>query len=729
MIKISTLWIVNLCLLMMLSPPAWAAEENQIVVSASRAHRTVAEMAQTSWVIESQEIEQQVQGGKELKEILAQLIPGMDVSSQGRTNYGMNMRGRSMMVMIDGVRLNSSRSDSRQLDAIDPFNIAHIEVISGATSLYGGGSTGGLINIVTKKGQAEKQVELQLGGKSGFNSHSDRDENIAAAIGGGNEKASGRLSLSYQRYGGWYDGKGNEVLIDNTQTGLQYSHRIDLMGTGTLNIDEHQQLQLTTQYFNSESDGKHGLWLGENFSAVTGKGTAANRGGLKSDRIPGTERHLINLQYSNTDFWGQDFVAQIFYRDESLTFYPFPTLSKGVVSSISASQQKTDFYGGKLTLNSQPLDSLTLTWGIDAEHESFNANQQFFNLAKAQQSGGMILENAYNVGRYPDYTTTNLAPFMQASYDIDPMFTLSGGVRYQYTENQVDDFIGYAQQQAIANGLATSADAVPGGNTSYNNLLFNAGLLAHLTKRQQAWFNFSQGFEIPDLAKYYGSGSYKLVNGHYQLQDSVNVNDSKLDGIKVNSWELGWRYTGDNLRTQLAAYYSLSDRTISINKTDMTINLEDDKRRIYGMEGALDYFFDNSEWSAGSTFNLIKSQTRVNGSWNKLTVDSASPSKATAYIGWAPGEWNLRLQSQQTFDVSDEKGNRLEGYNTIDFLGSYALAVGKVSFSVENLLDNDYTTLWGQRAPLLYSPTYGSPALYSYKGRGRTFGLNYSVVF
>ena len=26
--------------------------------------------------------------------MLAQLIPGMDVSGQGRTNYGMNMRGR-----------------------------------------------------------------------------------------------------------------------------------------------------------------------------------------------------------------------------------------------------------------------------------------------------------------------------------------------------------------------------------------------------------------------------------------------------------------------------------------------------------------------------------------------------------------------------------------------------------------------------------------------------------
>ena len=578
--KRSHLWVLNPCLLAMLSTSAWAEEqkEEDIVVSASRAHRSVAEMAQTTWVIERAEIEQQVQGGKEIKDVLAQLIPGMDVSSQGRTNYGMNLRGRSMMVMVDGVRLNSSRSDSRQLDSIDPFNIDRIEVISGATSLYGGGSTGGLVNIVTKKGQPETEIEFQTGAKSGFNSHNDHDENVSAAVSGGNDNASGRLSVSYQRYGGWYDGNGDEVIIDNTQTGLQYSDRIDVMGTGTINIDEHQQLQLTTQYYKSESDGKHGLFLGENFAAVTGDAKAYNKDNLNSDRIPGTERHLINLQYSNTDFWGQDLVAQIYYRDESLTYYPFPTLSKGAVTSIGASQQKTDFYGGKLTLNSKPMDDLTLTWGVDADHETFDANQQFFDLSKAAASGGMELDNAYNVGRYPGYSITNLAPFLQASYDIDAI-TLSGGVRYQYTENKVDDFVGYAQQQAIATGKATSADAVPGGKTDYNNFLFNAGILGRLTEQQQLWFNFSQGFEIPDLAKYYGSGTYQLVDGHYRLQNSVNVNDSTLDGIKVNAYELGWRFTGDNLRTQVAAYYSLSDKTITINKSDMTINLEDDKRR------------------------------------------------------------------------------------------------------------------------------------------------------
>lgn len=175
---------------------------------------------------------------------------------------------------------------------------------------------------------------------------------------------------------------------------------------------------------------------------------------------------------------------------------------------------------------------------------------------------------------------------------------------------------------------------MPGGKTDYNNLLFNAGLLAHLAERQQTWVNVSQGFEIPDLAKYYGSGSDQLVNGHYRLQNSVNVNDSKLEGIKVNAYELGWRYTGDNLRTQIAGCYSLPDQTISINKTDMTINVLPDKRRIYGVEGAVDYFFEESDWSTGATFNLIKSETKNSGKWQKLTVDTASPSKATAYVGW-----------------------------------------------------------------------------------------------
>ncbi len=276
----------------------------------------------------------------------------------------------------------------------------------------------------------------------------------------------------------------------------------------------------------------------------------------------------------------------MYYRDESLTFYPFPTLTKGQVSSFSSSQQDTDQYGAKLTLNSQPLAGWDLTWGLDADHETFNANQMFFDLPQSMASGGLHNESIYTTGRYPGYSISNVAPFLQSSYDLNDIFTVSGGVRYQWTENRVDDFVGYAQQQDIANGKARSADAIKGGKTDYDNFLFNAGIVAHLTERQQTWFNFSQGVELPDPGKYYGIGKYgAAVNGHLPLISSVNVDDSPLQGIKVNSYELGWRYTGDNLRTQLAAYYSTSDKTIVVNRTDMTIDVQSDKRRIYGVEG------------------------------------------------------------------------------------------------------------------------------------------------
>ncbi|MDQ6190916.1 TonB-dependent receptor [Klebsiella pneumoniae] len=123
----------------------------------------------------------------------------------------------------------------------------------------------------------------------------------------------------------------------------------------------------------------------------------------------------------------------------------------------------------------------------------------FFDLPQSMASGGLHNESIYTTGRYPGYSISNVAPFLQSSYDLNDIFTVSGGVRYQWTENRVDDFVGYAQQQDIANGKARSADAIKGGKTDYDNFLFNAGIVAHLTERQQTWFNFSQGVELPDL--------------------------------------------------------------------------------------------------------------------------------------------------------------------------------------------------------------------------------------
>jgi iron complex outermembrane receptor protein len=124
-----------------------------IVLTASRSAQSIAEIAGTVQAIEQKQIEQQSAAGRKLADILAQLVPSLSPSSGTTTNYGQTMRGRQVLILIDGVAQTGSRDASRQLNSISPDSIERVEVVSGASSIYGSGATGGIINIITKKGR------------------------------------------------------------------------------------------------------------------------------------------------------------------------------------------------------------------------------------------------------------------------------------------------------------------------------------------------------------------------------------------------------------------------------------------------------------------------------------------------------------------------------------------------------------------------------------------------
>ncbi|NMU07050.1 TonB-dependent receptor domain-containing protein, partial [Vibrio parahaemolyticus] len=128
------------------------------------------------------------------------------------------------------------------------------------------------------------------------------------------------------------------------------------------------------------------------------------------------------------------------------------------------------------------------------------------------------------------------AMFVQGDYQINQDWSVQAGYRYQYMDNKIDDFVAYSIQKKIASGNGVSADAVPGGSTDYSVSLFNLGTIYQLNDESQLWANFSQGFELADPAKYYGQGSYDAAdaNGHYALNNSINVSDSKMSGIKTD---------------------------------------------------------------------------------------------------------------------------------------------------------------------------------------------------
>ncbi|MBH9336961.1 TonB-dependent receptor [Pseudomonas aeruginosa] len=729
---------LSLSLFASFSAPALAADpgEQQMVVIGSRAPPSISELPGTVWVIEREQLDQQTQAGVPLKEALGQLIPGLDIGSQGRTNNGQNLRGRSVLVMIAGVSLNSSRGISRQFDSIAPFTIERSEVMSGASAVYGGGAPGGIIHIVTKKGVGgDTRFNPELGARRGVQCHEDHDLRAAQSISGGNDLFNGRRAIAYQKNGAAYDGSGDQVLTDITQTDLQYNRSVDLMGSLGFTFANGHSLDLGLQYYDSGYDGDRGLDLGRNFDALRGRAPYSIKGGVDLDREPERPRHQFTATYHAPEVLGHDLYLQAYYRNEKMAFNPFPTIrysNSGAInygtSYYSASQQDTDYYGMKLALV-KTWERASLTYGVDLDREKFTSDQMLFNLPLAAASGGLVASEQAKLGRYPDIDTDSRAFFLQGSWKATDALTLSAGVRRQSMSTDVSDFVAANQQLLLANGLGKTADAVPGGSKDYDVNLVNVGAIYKLNLQQQVWANYSEGFELPDPAKYYGFGRYGAAagNGHYPLLQGVSVNDSPLDGIKTKQVELGWRHTDGALDTQVAAFYSWSDKSIKYDSKTLAVLQQDTKKRNYGLEGQATYWLDD-HWQVGVNGLAIRSQEKVDGRWLKQDVTSASPSKAGAFVGWKDDQRSLRLQGVRTFNLNDEPGNKIDGYALFDLLGTQALPVGTLTAGIQNLLDKDYTTVWGQRAQVYYGGL--APAgLFDYKGRGRTYSLTYSVEF
>ncbi|SDU06543.1 TonB-dependent receptor [Halopseudomonas salegens] len=694
-----------------------------LVVVGSRTPAQISEIPGTVWVLEGEELEEQFRAGQDLKTVLGKLVPGMDLAPETRTNYGQNMRGRSVLVMIDGVSLNGSRGLSRQFDSIDPFNVERIEVLSGASAIYGGGSTGGIVNIISKKGHAgSTRFSTELGGSSGFNNSEDRTLRAGQAIAGGNERISGRLAIAAQDKGAMVDGNGNPIMPDISQTDLQFNRSVDILGSTQIRIDDNQRLDLMAQLYDSGYNGDQGVWLGPYLSEINNPDI---RDGFSSDREPGTERYMVNLAYQHLDFLGHTAYVQASVRNEESSFHPYPYQRASLPQSyFGASRQDTRQYllKGLLAKN---LGKVKLSYGVDLDREDFAASQMIFDNASSFPSGGLVFNEEFTVDRYPDYRVEGIAAYLQGEWQATDRLQLNAGIRQRYARLEMEPFIGTQQAVEAERGLVEGADAIPGGESDYDVTLLNAGAIYKLNNGHQIWANVSQGFEIPDPGKVAGRGSYSLQGNRYILTNSLNIDDNPIPGLKTNQVEFGWRTYQARWDAQLASYYTWSDKEAQTNRTTLTVDVVDRKTRDYGIEGALNWRADE-QWSFGASAHYVRSEIEDStGSWQKNLVTAASLPNATAFVRWQKNRSSVRLQGAKAFDISDDAGDKIEGYTTFDLMASHPLPLGQLDLAVTNLLDTQYDTVWGQRAQLFY----GFESLFDFKGQGRTYTLTYSVDY
>ncbi len=138
-----------------------------VVVTATRTERPAAEVAPSVTVITAAEI--QASGARNLEEVLAGSL-GLEIVSSGTPGALASPRVRGstasqVLVLLDGVRLNSSSNGQFNLaDLPVPLaSIERIEVLRGpGSALYGAGALGGVIQIFTKRAEAEPSLDASV---------------------------------------------------------------------------------------------------------------------------------------------------------------------------------------------------------------------------------------------------------------------------------------------------------------------------------------------------------------------------------------------------------------------------------------------------------------------------------------------------------------------------------------------------------------------------------------
>ena len=689
-----------------------------IVMTATRTPKSISEIAGTVQTISADEIAQQAGPGRKVADVLAQLVPSLAPSSGTSSNYGQTMRGRNVLVMIDGVSQTGSRDVARQLNSISPNMIDHIEVVSGATSIYGSGATGGIINIITKR--ADKSEPLSFQTKVGVTSADNfRGDSLTYQVGQtasfANDKVDGFLGIDYTNRGSQFDGNGNRISLSPWQGSTMDSDTIDVNGRLNFNLTDSQSLSFGAQYYKDEQDTKYG----PDYSYLLTKTDPSYKAikGWSLDNQPFTERYAFNTQYQNQDFLGQVLNVEAYYRNEKSRFVPYGYSKDG--TNVKQSQSNVDYAGIRSTLQSDMTVAdrdLKLTYGLDYDWEK---DHQWADYYTPSNKGLVYIPTGEKQGSGPDTQIQNIGTFVQGDYALTDHLNIQAGVRYQYVQADTDSYLTARTPYTLMAADSTDSD----------KFLFNLGMVYKLTDAQQIYANFSQGYSYPDVQRV--------------LRDvaAYTLTTSGVAPITVNSYELGWRFNEDTgLNLGLTGFYNTSDKVVQFN-SDRSVNVVDTDQRVYGVEATVSYpFMEN--YKVGGTLGYTQGQYKdAANNWHELNAFAVSPVKGTLFAEWNNAEgYGVRAQmlaikgtdkaykddlALKAAGITDaNSAAEIKGYTIMDVLAHFPVAKGRLDFGVYNLWGNQYKTVFAQQ-----SAVTNANSLLAIPAEGRTFAVSYTVNY
>jgi len=669
-----------------------------VVVSASRSGIEADKAPQTIVIIEKEAIERQLAISNNSSDVLANLLPSYTPSRGKMNGSGETLRGRTPLIMIDGVpQSNPLRPTGREVHTIDFAMVERIEVVQGANAINGLGATGGTINIITRRpenGAINQNIDVQ----ATLPTHKPNAETLSYKttyrIDGRLDKLDYLFSVGYDSQGLYRDGRGRSIGADVTQGDLMNSRTYDVLAKLGYWFDDNQRLQFSLNRYRIKSDGDY---VGVPGDRSTGLPTTSRKGEING--LPAwNDVWTSSVGYTHHDLGGMEFNAMVFNQefeglfgaDNSSTFQdpliaPSGTLydqSRSVASKYGSkvSLMKDDMFGGRFKM----------TGGFDT----------LFDKGK---------QDLYGTGRtyVPESTYRNLSLFAQGEFKLLDNLTLHGGVRHEMADLRIDSYQTLARYNRVN---------VQGGKLKFDETLFNAGLVYEPVEGLSLFTSYSEGFGMPDVGR--------VLRAINTPGTSVS-NLSSLEPILTKSVEVGTRVKHGDWDYDLSYYQSNSDfgtRIVPINGAFMMAR---EKTRIQGIETSIGYRFNPVHRGKLSyAYSRGRYDSDDNGSLDAaLDGLNVAPNRL---IGTWSADWTPKLSSfvqvQHAFSKSfDDPAKRFSGYTLVDAAMSYKLPKGTMRLAMANVFDKQYITYYSQSALV-------EPNRY-FAGRGRTVTLGYSLSF
>ncbi|MCH2258246.1 MAG: TonB-dependent receptor [Alteromonas sp.] len=691
------------------SAPSFANDAQKdmerIIVSGSRVIESIDEVPASITVISRKQIEDHLKVNPELQSLLAQMVPGLAPDTGSSSNTGQSLRGRAPLVMIDGVPQSTPlRNGSLGVKTIDPSALARIEVIKGATSVYGNGASGGIINYITKQATAQDTHEGQVSLSSRFSPvklEESAGARISAAINGKVENFDYLVTASYEENGVQRDAEGD---ILGLQYGLSDAETQNYFTKLGYDFDQEKRLQFSYNYFSSQQKTDLGDVPGDINEGVKTYAIHVPEALQKRGKPQGPDgNENITLKYTDSNiFANSEMTLDVYSQDIENVFFFSPNLANPDEGydggqSIIRSEKR----GARATFNTAiDFDGVeaTFIYGIDA--------------LKDTTSQPLVDGRVW----VPEMEMDSLAGFLQTKWVIHDDLIVKAGVRRESIDLSVDD---YETLKLCRSETQCSVPLqVKGDTIDYDATTYNIAIKYNWSDSFSPFFNYSQGSDIADIGRLLRAATVDDI-GLIQTEASI-----------IDNYEVGFTSLFDQVRLEVAAYRSTSElgTTNSFNEVTGVYEPVRAPQEIWGYEGLVDY-------RISETLNVIATYSYVEGKNTEADVylgsRQISPPKATANVNWKPSDTlsltvsylyvgdRKRFSPNADGDYVGDQGP-ISSYNIVNLSGQYQFAENWNAFmGVENLFNSDYYPARAQ------SYTYGG---YNIKGLGTTatLGVTYS---